>query len=235
VLLGDLSVKAAQKTGSYRLKLTLESLGKEIYSMEEPIEIIDTPNIKNALAKSEFLDAAENSAEIIEMINGKKPVLFTAALSSWVDSSILESVTNAVKKGKVLFISDIIPEDINLLNNCLSFDNSLEYFYSSGTSGASIHYIPKNSPLKSEFFGKSILDKTCSAIVPSLSMCKIENAQSLVHSVSIKNGELQTGVDLQFMPYGKGKIIFSTLNFDGLETYALTNSVFAKIIELVIG
>ena len=233
VSLGDLSLKAPQKTGSYSLKLTLANDGKELYSMEEPIEVIDIPNIKSALAKSEFLDAAENSSEIIKMINSKKPVLFTAALSSWADNSILESVANAVASGKILFISDIIPEDIKLLNGFFAFNAPLEYFYSSGAAGASIHYIPKESPLKSELFGKSVLDKTCSAIVPGLSMLKIKEAQSLAHSVSIKNGELQTGVDLQIMPHEKGKIIFSTLNFEGLDTYALTNSVFAKIIKLV--
>ncbi|MDR2732569.1 MAG: hypothetical protein LBB36_05050, partial [Fibromonadaceae bacterium] len=231
--LGDLSIKAPQKTGSYKLKLTLSNAGNEVCSLEEPIEVIETPNIKNALAKTEFLDAAESSAEIIKMLNGKKPVLFTAALGSWEDNSILESVANAVKGGKTLFIADIIPEDVKLFNSYSAFDCNLECFYSSGADGASMHYIPKNSPLANEFLGKSVLDKTCSAIVPSLSMHKIENAQSLAHSVSIKNGELQNGVDLQIMPYGKGKIIFSTLNFDGLETYALTNSVFAKIVEMV--
>ncbi|MCL2260680.1 MAG: hypothetical protein FWC15_04905 [Fibromonadales bacterium] len=233
-LLGDLSVKAPQKTGSYSLKLTLSDEGKDIYSMEEPIEVVETPNIKAALVKSEFLDAAENSAEIVKMINGKKPVLFTAALSSWADSSILESVASAVKAGKILFISDIIPEDIKLLNSSSSFNCSLEYFYSSGVGGVATHYIPKKSPLKEELFEKSVLDKTCSAIVPSLSMHEIKDANSLVYSVSIKNGELQTGVDVQIIPFGKGKIIFSTLNFEGLEAYALTNNMFAKIVNLVI-
>jgi len=231
--LGDLSLKAPQKAGSYNLKLTLISNEKEIYSMDEPIEVIETPNIKNVLAKSEFLDVAENSSEIIKMINSKKPVLFTTALSSWADNSILESVANAVKSGKVLFISDIIPEDIRLLNNFFAFECPLECFYSSGAAGASIHYIPKKSELESELFEKSILDKTCSAIVPSLSMLKIKDAESFVYSVSIKNCELQAGVDLQIMQYGKGKIIFSTLNFEGLDTYALTNSLFVKIIKLV--
>jgi hypothetical protein len=230
--LGDLSIKAPQKTGSYRLKLTITSAGEEICSMEEPIEVTDNTNIKNALAKSEFLDTAENSAEIVKMIKGKKPVLFTAALSSWADYSILESVTNAVKGGKILFISDIIPEDIKLINSCLPLDCPLEYFYSSGAGGVAMHYIPKNSPLESELFGKSVLDKTCSAIVPGLSMLEIKDAKSLVYSVSLKNGELQTGVDLQIIPMEKGKIIFSTLNFEGLETYALTNNVFAKIVAL---
>jgi hypothetical protein len=231
-LLGDLSIKAPQKIGSYRLKLTLSS-DKEIYSMEEPIEVIEAPNIKNALAKSEFLDIAENSAEIIKMINSKKPVLFTTALGSWADNAILESVANAVKDGKVLFISDIIPDDIILLNSCSSLGCSLEYFYSSGTGSISVHYIPKNSPLKDELYGKSVLDKICSAIVPNISMLELKNAESLVHSVSLKDGALQEGVDLQIIQCGKGKIIFSTLNFEGLETYALTNSVFAKIIKLV--
>jgi len=232
--LGELSLKAPQKTGSYNLKLTLESQGKEIYSLEEPIEVIETPNIKNVMAKSEFLEDAENSSEIIKMINGKKPVLFTAAFSSYEGSTILEDLANAVKAGKILFISDIMPEDIRLLNSSSAFGCSLECFYSSGAAGASIHYIPKKSELESELFEKSILDKTCSAIVPSLSMLKIKDAQSFVHSVSIKNDELQTGVDLQIMEYGKGKIIFSTLNlYEGLDTYALTNSLFVKIIKLV--
>jgi len=233
-LLGDLSIKAPQKIGSYRLKLTLSNAGKEIYSMEEPIEVVDTPGIKSALSKSEFLDVAENSAEIVKMIKGKKPVLFTAALSSWADSSILESVANSVKAGKILFISDIIPEDIKLLNSCSPFNCSLEYFYSSGANGAVVHYVPKNTPFKDELFEKSVLDKTCSAIAPSLSMLEVKDAKSFVYSVSLKNGELQTGVDLQIMPFGNGKIVFSSLNFEGLETYALTNNMFAKIVDLAI-
>jgi hypothetical protein len=230
--LGDMSIKAPQKAGSYKLKLTLSGGGKEIYSIEEPIEIIESPNIKNTLTKIEFLDAAENSAEIIKMINGKKPVLFTAALSSLEDNSILESVANAVKAGKILFISDIIPEDVKLFNSYKSFGCALECFYSSGACGASIRYIPKNSPLKNEFFGKSVLDKTCSAIMPCLSLQEIKGAKSFIHSVSIKNGKLQAGVDLQIAECGKGKIIFSTLNFEGLEIYALTNSLFVKIVKL---
>ena len=231
--LGELSIKAPQKIGHYRLKLTLSDSEKEIYSMEEPIEVVNATDIKSALAKSEFLDAAENSAEIIKMIKGKKPVLFTAALSSWADNSILESIANAVKGGKILFISDIVPEDIKALNGCPSFNCSMEYFYSSGAGGSAVHYIMKNSVLESEFFGKHVLDKTCSAIMPGLSMLEIKNAKSLMHSISIKDGNLQTGVDLQIMQYGKGKIIFSTLNFEGLETYALTNRIFARIIKLV--
>jgi hypothetical protein len=230
--LGDMSIKAPQKTGSYILKLTLLESGKKISAIEEPIEVIDTPDIKSAIAKTEFLDDAENSAEIIKMMKSKKTVLFTAALSSWADNSILESVANAVKNGKILFISDIIPEDIKLLNNCPSFSLSLEHFYSSGAGAQSMHFIPKDSPLESELLGKSVLDKTCSAIVPSLSMSGIKDAKSLVYSVALKNGELQTGVDLQIAEFGKGKIIFSTLNFEGLETYSLTNSVYAKIVKL---
>jgi hypothetical protein len=230
--LGDLSIKAPQKNGSYILKLTLLESGKEINVLEEKIEVIDAPDIKSALSKSEFLDAAENSAEIIKMIKGKKPVLFTAALSSWANNSNLESVANAVKGGKILFISDIIPEDIKLLNGCPSFNFSLEHFYSSGAGAQSMHFIPKDSPLENELLGKSVLDKTCSAIIPSLSMTGIKDAKSLVYSVTLKNGELQTGVDLQIAEFGNGKVILSTLNFEGLEIYALTNSVFAKIVKL---
>jgi hypothetical protein len=144
----------------------------------------------------------------------------------------LESVANAVKGGKTLFISDIDPEDINSLNNCPSFNCSLEYFYSSGAGTQSMHFIQKKSPLESELLGKSVLDKICSAIVPNISMIEIKDAKSLIYSATLKNGELQTGVDLQIIEFGNGKIIFSTLNFEGLETYALTNSVFAKIVKL---
>jgi hypothetical protein len=63
----------------------------------------------------------------------------------------------------------------------------------------------------------------------------LKNAKCLVNSVSIKNGELQTGTDLQIVPFGQGKIILSTLNFDGLETYALTNGIFAKMVKLTTG
>ncbi|MDR2553832.1 MAG: hypothetical protein LBC64_00250 [Fibromonadaceae bacterium] len=232
--IGELSLKAPQKTGSYTLKLTLLDSEEEIYSTEEPVEIIDAPDIKSALAKTEFLDTAENSAEIIKMINGEKPIMFTAALSSWADNSILTSISDAVKGGKILFISDIDPEDIKMFNGCSSFGCSLEYSYSSGAGGTAVHYILKDSPLKEEFFGKDVLDKTCSAIAPGLSMPEIKNAKSLVHSVSLKDGHLQEGVDLQFIEHGKGKIIFSSLNMiEGLEAYALTNSVFAKIVKLV--
>jgi len=232
--IGELSLKAPQQTGSYTLKLTLSDLETEIYSAEEPIEVIDAPDVKAALAKTEFLDTAENSAEIIKMINGEKPIMFTAALSSWADNSILASISDAVRGGKILFISDLDPEDIKVFNGSSSFNCSLEYFYSSGAGGTAVHYILKDSPLKEELFGKDVLDKTCSAIAPGLSMLEIKEAKTLVHSVSLKNGNLQTGVDLQFIEYGSGKIIFSSLNMiEGLETYALTNSVFAKIVKLV--
>jgi len=231
--LGDFSIKAPKKADSCILKLSLLVENKELYSLTEPIEVINEPDIKSALGKSEFLDAAENSADMMRMINGKKPILFTAALSSWADNSILESVAKAVKNGKVLFISDIIPEDVKQLNSS-AFECSLDYVYSSGANGTSLHYIKKDSPLAPEFLGKTVLDKTCSAVIPSMSLLHIKDAQSLVNSVSIKNGELHVGSDLQIMQFGKGKIVFSTLNFDGLETYALTNSVFAKVVKLVV-
>jgi hypothetical protein len=229
--LGEFSIKAPMQTGSYRLKLSLAHSGKEIYFMEEPIDIIETPDLQNALAKSEFLDIAENSAEIVKMITGKKPLLFTAALSSWADNSILEYVANAVSNGKILFISDIVPEDVKLLN-ASSFECSIEHAYSSGANGVCMHYVPKDSPLAPEFLGRPVLSKTCSAVAPGLSLMPLKNAKCLVNSVSIKDGELQTGTDLQIVPFGEGKIILSTLNFDGLETYALTNSIFAKMVQL---
>ncbi|GHV13366.1 hypothetical protein AGMMS49938_07830 [Fibrobacterales bacterium] len=246
VPLGDFSIKAPKKAGNYYLALEVVHSGNKLHSIEEPIAVIEGPELKASLAQTDMLDNAENSAEITKMLKSKKPLLFSSAMSTWADDATLESLAEAVRGGKVLFLSDIDPEDIKLFNACKGFGITIDYHYSSGSNGTSLHYIKggkstdKDAPIfAKEFLGKRVFDKMLSAIAPSVSLSPVvyekKEAEVFIHSVSITDGELQTGADLQILPFGKGKIILSTLNMEGLETYALANSVFVKVVKLGVG
>jgi hypothetical protein len=53
-------------------------------------------------------------------------------------------------------------------------------------------------------------------------------------SVSIKDGDVKTGVDMQMIPFGKGKIMFNQFSvFEGLETNALADALFTAIVNLL--
>jgi hypothetical protein len=70
--------------------------------------------------------------------------------------------------------------------------------------------------------------------MPSLSMNKLEGAQIFAQSISIKNDEIISGVDLQMLPFGKGKIMFNQFNiFEGLETNALADALFTAIVNIL--
>ncbi|NLO22725.1 MAG: beta-galactosidase, partial [Fibrobacter sp.] len=114
------------------------------------------------------------------------------------------------------------------------FDFEIESHFSTGANELSLHYLPKASKLLSVFNQKNVLDHTASAVMPSVSLNELEGAKVYARSVSIIKSEIKTGVDLQVLPFGKGNIIFNQFNvFEGLETTALADALFAKIITLV--
>ena len=92
--------------------------------------------------------------------------------------------------------------------------------------------MPENSPLK-DVLKESVLSEMSAAVMPSVSLNALEGSDILARSVSFANGEIKTGVDLQILPFGKGKIIFNQFNvFEGLETNALADALFCKIVNL---
>jgi hypothetical protein len=70
--------------------------------------------------------------------------------------------------------------------------------------------------------------------MPSLSMNRLEGAKVFAQSITLKDSEIKGGVDLQMLPFGKGKIMFNQFNiFEGLETNALADTLFTAIVDLL--
>jgi hypothetical protein len=70
--------------------------------------------------------------------------------------------------------------------------------------------------------------------MPSISLNELPEATVFARSVTLKEGEIKTGADLQHYPFGKGKIMFNQFNvFEGLETNPLADNLFATIVSLL--
>ena len=229
--LGIFTLMAPRTVGKYQIKFTLKDNGKEVHSSTENLNVIEQADVKAAMKKVCFLDNSEESSDALAALSGSEKIIFTANLSSWPDE-ILDKIVDVTKNGgKTLLLSDMTQDDVDFLNQSHHFDCTLESHWTTGANEISLHYIPDGSKLQ-EVFGSNVLDHTSAAVMPSLSMNKLEGAEVYAQSISIKDGEVKGGVDLQTLPFGKGKIVFNQFNiFEGLETNALADALFTAIVN----
>ncbi len=229
--LGIFTLMAPRTVGKYQIKFTLKDNGKEVHSSTENLNVIEQADVKAAMKKVCFLDNSEESSDALAALSGSEKIIFTANLSSWPDE-ILDKIVDVTKNGgKTLLLSDMTQDDVDFLNQSHHFDCTLESHWTTGANEISLHYIPDGSKLQ-EVFGSNVLDHTSAAVMPSLSMNKLEGAEVYAQSISIKDGDVKGGVDLQTLPFGKGKIVFNQFNiFEGLETNALADALFTAIVN----
>ena len=231
---GICTLVAPRSTGKYQIKLTLKDDKKEVQTSTEDLFVIDQVNVKDAIKKVCFLDNSEESSDALAALTGPEQVIFTANLSSWPDE-ILDKIVDVTKNGgKTLLLSDMTQDDIDFLNQSHQFDFALEAHWTTGASETSLHYLPKDSKLLPVFGGENVLDHFAAAVMPGLSLNELPNATVFARSVSLKEGEIKNGVDLQMVPFGKGKIVFNQFSvFEGLETNPLADALFSAIVGLL--
>lgn len=207
--------------------------GKVCYTSTDSLAVLESSDIKNAMKQVCFLDNVESSSDALAALGGKERIIFTSSISSWNDA-ILSKLIEEALKGKTLFISDLNNEDLEAFNACQQFEFTLESHYTTGAEGLSVHFIPPQSPLVDLFGGRPVLDSICSAVMPSMSLSPLPGAEVYAKSVSVVSGELKTGVDLQVLPFGKGKLVFNQFSLiEGLESNALANHVFVRLVKLL--
>ena len=234
--LGTFTTVAPKKPGTYQLKLTLLSRGETISETTENMLVLEDADVQSAMSQVCFLDnCGETSADAKAALAGPEKIIFTASLSSWNDDVLNKIVELTREGGKTLFLSDLNPEDIETFNSSHHFSQTIDSHFTTGANGISVHYLVNNSELLSEFAGHQILDDLASSVIPSISLTELPDAKVLARSVSIADGELKTGVDLQIIPFGKGRIVFNQLNlFEGLETNPLADRVFTKLVQMLV-
>lgn len=230
---GICTINSPRNVGKYQIKFTLLDGEKEINSSFEDLYVSEQANVKEAIKKVCFLDNSEESSDALAALEGPEQIIFTANLSSWPDE-ILEKIVEVTKnKGKTLLLSDMTPEDIDFLNQSHQFDSTIESHWTTGANETSLHYLPKDSKLI-PVFGEMVLDHKAAAVMPGLSLNEMPGATVYARSVSLKDGEVKTGVDLQLLPFGNGKIMFNQFSiFEGLETNVLADKLFTAIIEML--
>ena len=230
--LGMFSLKAPKTKGDYTLRVSLLVNNETIDTVTEALRVLESYDVDSLLRKVCFLDNCSGTSEALTALKGNEPIIFTANLSSW-PAEVLAKIVQATKEnGKTLLLSDMTPEDIEFFNNSHYFDNTLESHYTTGANSMSLHYLPAKSPLQT-VFANQILDERSSCVMPGVSLNALEGASILARSVSFVAGEIKTGIDLQILPFGAGKIIFNQFNIlEGLETNALADALFSKIVEL---
>jgi hypothetical protein len=232
--LGICTLMAPRSTGMYKIKLTLKDNGKEIHSSLEDLIVIEQTDVKEAMSKVCFLDNYDESSDALAALDGSEQIIFTANLSSWPDE-ILDKIIDVTKNGgKTLLLSDMTTEDIDLLNQSHNFENNIEAHWTTGANEFSLHYLPKDSPLMTVFGGNGVLDHNSASAMPGISLNELAGAQVYARSVTLKDGEIKTGVDLQLVPFGNGKIMFNQFSvIEGLETNALSDALFTAIVNLL--
>lgn len=232
--MGICTLMAPRATGKYSIKITLKDNNKEVNSSIEDLVVIEQADVKAAEKKVCFLDNCEESSDALAALAGPEQIIFTANLSSWPDE-ILDKIADVTKNGgKTLLLSDMTQEDIDFLNQSHHFDGTIEAHWSTGANGLCMHYLPKDSALLPVFNGENVLDHKAASVMPGLSLNELAGATVYARSVSLKDGELKTGVDLQMLPFGNGKIMFNQFSvFEGLETNALADALFTAIVNLL--
>lgn len=232
--MGICTMMAPRNVGKYQIQVTLKDDGKPVHTSTEDLIVIDQADVRSAEKKVCFLDNCEESSDALAALTGPEQIIFTANLSSWPDE-ILDKLVDVVKNGgKTLLLSDMTQEDIDYLNQSHQFDCSIESHWSTGANELSLHYLPKGSPLASVFGEAAVLDHKSAAVAPSLSLNELPGATVYARSVSLKEGEVKTGSDMQLYPFGKGKIMFNQFNvFEGLETNALADALFTALVNLL--
>lgn len=228
--LGEFKVTAPSKQGNYTLLIELLSGNNVLHSAKEPLLILEDHDFKDAMKSVCFLDEAESTSDAIRHIAGKEKVIFTSSISSW-NEGILDRLAASIKEGKTLFISDMNTDDIDTFNSCAAFGFQIEGHFTTGATGASYHYITDRSffPYATK---TSILDCTASAILPSMSLNELPKGKIMARSVSIEEGDLKHGVDLQILPFGKGHMIFCQYPLlDNLENNPLADNFFAGLVK----
>lgn len=233
--LGTFSTMSPKTPGDYTLTLSLSFRGELISETNEKMLVLEDADVKAAMSQVCFLDNnAETTADALAALEGTEKIIFTASLNSWSDKVLNRIAELARDNGRTLFLSDLNLEDIEAFNSSHHFSQTLDAHFTTGANGISIHYLVNKSALLPEFAGHQILDGLSSSVLPSISLTELPNAQVLARSVSISDGELKTGVDLQIIPFGKGRIVFNQLNlFEGLETNPLADRVFTKLIQML--
>ncbi len=233
--LGTFSTVSPKTPGDYTLSLSLSFRGELVSETKEKMLVLEDADVKAAMSQVCFLDNnAETTADALAALEGTEKIIFTASLNSWSDKVLNRIAELTRDNGRTLFLSDLNLEDIEAFNSSHHFSQSLDAHFTTGANGISIHYLVNKSALLPEFAGHQILDGLSSSVLPSISLTELPNAQVLARSVSISDGELKTGVDLQIIPFGKGRIVFNQLNlFEGLETNPLADRVFTKLIKML--
>ncbi len=232
--LGICTMMAPRNVGKYQIKVTLVNDGKEIHTSVEDLIVIEQADVRSAEKKVCFLDNCEESSDALAALTGPEQIIFTANLSSWPDE-IFDKIIDVTKNGgKTLLLSDMTQEDIEYLNQSHHFESNIESHWSTGANELSLHYLPNGSPLSQVFGDNAVLDHNAAAVMPSISLNELPGATVFAREVSFKEGEVKTGADLQLYPFGKGKIMFNQFNvFEGLETNALADALFTKIVSLL--
>jgi len=233
-LLGEFKAGAPAKSGIYSLQVELLSGANTLYTAKEPLLILDEPDFKEAMGSVCFLDEAESTADAIRHISGKEKVIFTSSLSSW-NEGILERLAATIKEGKVLFVTDMNTDDIDTFNSCGAFGMTIEGHFTTGANGASFHFLSERGLFSAIPKASNILNCTASAILPAMSLNELPKAKILARSISIEDGELKHGVDLQILPFGKGKMVFCQFALlDNLENNPLADHFFAGLVKSVL-
>lgn len=232
--LGLCTMVAPRTEGKYSLEITLKNNDEVVHKSTEDLIVIAKVDVKAAMKKVCFLDDNEESSDALAALVGREKIIFTANLSSWPDE-ILDKLVSVVKHdGKTLLLSDLTQEDIDYLNQSHQFDCSIESHWSTGANELSIHYLPSESPLKQVFGNDLVLDQNAAAIMPSISLNELPGSKIFARSVTLKDGEILCGTDLQLYPFGKGKIMFNQFNvIEGLETNVLADKLFATIVNML--
>jgi hypothetical protein len=227
--LGDFTLKVPNKVGFATLVVSFkDNKGNVIDTRNEPLLILAEQSVP-ASAKIGYLDEAEDSQAALAVIEGNSKIIVTSTPSSW-NEKIMQKLIDVAKSGKTLILTELDHEDIAFINECEVLPFTLESVNCTGSNGGAWHYIIKHDFFP--FLTNRILDNTCASIIPNISLNDIPDAQIHVAAVSLQDGDVRRGADLQILPFGKGKLVFCQMPIlESLDTSAVSNTLFNELIR----
>ena len=197
------SMKAPAKPGAYSLRFNLYG-ERNALVYQTTKELVALPPVKPQDLKLAFLDEMDDAARL-QALSGKA-TLIASKPALW-DDAFRAKVVDAVRKGRTLVLSALMPHQLGAVNTLGIVPEQLKLAVSTGAKTSAWHYWGKNR-LFADFGDRRVGDIAFGDVLPIYSYESTSAGEVLAGCASVtENGELRSWDDVVEYAVGKGKVI----------------------------
>ncbi|MBO7130820.1 MAG: hypothetical protein J6V65_01590, partial [Fibrobacterales bacterium] len=167
-------------------------------------ELVALPPVKPQDLELAFLDEMDDAARL-QALSGKA-TLIASKPALW-DDDFRAKVVDAVRKGRTLVLSALMPHQLGAVNTLGIVPEQLKLAVSTGAKTSAWHYWSKHR-LFADFSDRRIGDIAFGDVLPIYSYERTEKSTLVAGCVSVtENGDLRSWDDVAEYKVGKGKVL----------------------------